>query len=255
MTQFLSHLPHILWPAAPSPAGAQLLALLFQLQDSQWWPANKLEAGQFRQLHGLLAHAWETIPFYRDRLTAAGFHPDHPLKRKQWQRLPILTRSEVQAAGEALFCPRPPDTHLPLHRISTSGSTGKPITVQGTAVTQQFRSAFGLRDHLWQQRDFGAKLAAIRGIHDPAKQGGHQRHPSWALPVAFVFASGPASLLEITAPIATQADWLLREAPAYLLTYPTNALALAEHFLGHGLSLPSLRQVQTIGESLPDNLR
>lgn len=142
----LSDLPHILWPAVPNPAGAQLLALLFQLQDSQWWPTEKLEAEQFRQLHGLLAHARETIPFYRDRLKAAGFSPDRPLQREQWQRLPILTRSEVQASGEALFCPRPPDAHLPVHRIRTSGSTGKPITVQGTAVTKLFWSAFTLRD-------------------------------------------------------------------------------------------------------------
>jgi phenylacetate-CoA ligase len=59
----------------------------------------------------------------------------------------------------------------------------------------------------------------------------------------------------ITIDVAAQADWLVREDPAYLLTYPSNVLALAEHFERHGLSLPRLRQLRTISEMLLPEVR
>ena len=53
----------ISWPALPTQRGATLLSLLFQFDDTQWWPAERLVEHQLKQMKMLLEHAWETVPF------------------------------------------------------------------------------------------------------------------------------------------------------------------------------------------------
>ena len=60
----------ICWPALPEPRVAALLALQHQFDQSQWWAPETLLDAQLRQLELVLAHAAETVPFYRGRLEA-----------------------------------------------------------------------------------------------------------------------------------------------------------------------------------------
>ena len=62
-----SALPGIAWPAVPDQAGTITLALLHQLEHSQWLPADRLRELQAGQLDLLLRHARATVPFYRER--------------------------------------------------------------------------------------------------------------------------------------------------------------------------------------------
>ena len=57
----------LVWPGLPQGRGLAILALLQQLEQSQWWPEETIRARQFRQLQPLLRHAATTIPFYRRR--------------------------------------------------------------------------------------------------------------------------------------------------------------------------------------------
>ncbi len=59
--------PGIVWPAISDQSGNILLTLLFQLEQSQWWPPERLCAAQFGQAARLLRHAFETVPFYSER--------------------------------------------------------------------------------------------------------------------------------------------------------------------------------------------
>ncbi len=62
---FESALPDIAWPAAVSGRGMATLSLLFQLERTQWWPADRLREAQQAQLKRLLDHAERHVPFYR----------------------------------------------------------------------------------------------------------------------------------------------------------------------------------------------
>lgn len=62
-----------------------------------------------------------------------------------------------------------------------------PVRFLQTAVTQLFWNALTLREHLWQERDFSGKLAAIR---IKVKEG---RWFDWGLPAAALFRSGPGA--------------------------------------------------------------
>ena len=61
-----SAMPGIAWPAIPSYGRSATLALLQQLEHSQWLAEQQLKADQLRQLAPLLRHAWETVPYYRE---------------------------------------------------------------------------------------------------------------------------------------------------------------------------------------------
>ncbi len=246
----------LVWPALPRPEATKALALLYQLEQSQWWPPEVLRERQFWQLQGLLRHAQRTVPFYRERLGAAGIDPTRPLSAETWARIPILTRGELQTSLAALTSRRPPKAHGRTREITTSGSTGKPVKVLGTEVTSLFWRVTTLRNHLWHRRDLSGKLAAIRNVKD-GRAGyprGLRRH-NWGSATAGIFRTGPAALLNITTPVDRQVEWLQRQEADYLITFPTNLEALARFCLERDIDLPRLREAQTLGESMAPRVR
>ncbi len=246
----------ILWPALPRPGEARRLALLYQLEASQWWPPEVLRAQQFRQLTALLNHAARTVPYYAERLRQAGIEPGAPLTEAAWARIPLLTRDDIQDAGEALYTKALPAGHGRSRKLVTSGSTGKPVTVLKTAMESLYWHCFTLRDHIWHGRDLTKKLAAIRSVDpDAAKYPKGLRRRSWGSATAKIFANGPAVMLNVETSIENQALWLKRENPEYLLTLPTNLLHLAEYCLREAIELPNLRDVGTLGGVLQPEVR
>ena len=74
------------------------LSLLFQLERTQWWPADRLRDAQQAQLKRLLSHAARHVPFYRRRLGKLA-DADGEAFWQDWRELPLLTRQDVQQAG------------------------------------------------------------------------------------------------------------------------------------------------------------
>lgn len=242
-----SDIQGVRWPAFPSEEGSLLLALLDQFEESQWWAPDRLRERQDRQIEALLAHAAATVPFYRDRIDAG-----EPLTEARWRAIPFLTRRDLQDHADALLSERPPASHGILSRGGTSGSTGAPIQVTTTSLTSRMSRVGSLRSLLWHGRDPAGRAAGITAIapgRDPYPAGTVLK--DWGDPYVHVFPTGPAFSLDIMSKIHEQAEWLGRIEPDYLLTLPTNLLALART----GVALPRLRQVMTIGEVLEPEVR
>ncbi len=228
-----------------------MLAILYQLEQSQWWTAERILDRQFRQLGLLLAHAHRTVPFYRDRLAEIGLAPNGPVSPDGWSRIPLLRRSEIQAAGDDLLSNQLPPSHGGTNEIFTSGSTGKPIRAVRSQLWGLFWSAFTVRDHLWHRRDMSGKLAAIR-------ESGKGKAPypdgtvaaNWGYSSKMIFDTGPSVSLNITCTVEQQVEWLQRQDPDYLLTHPSIAQRLADYCLENGIRLPKLRELETISEIL-----
>ncbi|MGE5203023.1 MAG: hypothetical protein ACM3O6_13260, partial [Acidobacteriota bacterium] len=90
------------WPSLPSIEAMNLLGLQYIFSRTQWWKPERLSEHQFRQLDLLLAHAVETVPYYRER--AAAFGGDgrkRPLTLERWRSFPLLTREIVQQQGRS----------------------------------------------------------------------------------------------------------------------------------------------------------
>lgn len=246
-----SRIEGITWPPLVGANTAPLLALLYQLEETQWLAPEEISAHQHRQLVKLARHAQKFSPHFHGKLQAAGLQPDDLATPQGLRKLPILSRRDLQSAGQGLFCKQLPKAHMPMSETRSSGSTGEPVVVQRTAINQLFWLATVLREHLWQQRDFRGTLAVIRARlpeQNPPRS-------DWGSPVNLLFASGPSHGLTITTDIVQQAEWLTKLNPDYLLTYPTNLAALLQQLAQGGMKLPRLRQVRTIGETLSDELR
>ena len=233
----------LLWPALPGPWPALLAAMLDQLEASQWWSPEELLGQQLHQAAALLAHAHRHVPFYRERLTRAGLRPGAALTPEAWARILVLTRAELQQAGTALRSEVVPGQHGRSHEISSSGSTGRP-------------DALTLREHLWHGRDFRLRLAAIRPYAaGAADYPGGAVGRIWGRATQQLFANGPSFSLNISTSAAQQAEWLQRVRPDYLLTYPSALRDLLLHCRAAGITIPRLREVRTLSETLPPETR
>lgn len=251
---FASALPDIVFPAAVSGRGMASLSFLFQLEQSQWSPPQRLRQGQEAQLRRLLAHADAHVPFWRGRLGGLIDAPDSETFWTRWQAQPLLGRRQIQEAGDRLVSTAMPEGHGDLTEIFTSGSTGKPIRAVRSQMWEVLWSAFTLREHLWHRRDLGGKLAAIRtSTKGKASWPAGEQLEHWGFSTGDIFATGPCVSLNITTPIEQQLEWLEREAPDYLLTHPTmldRLLRARDDFRP-----ARLKQVLTISEILAPGLR
>lgn len=236
------------WPALPDNVGASLLALHYQLGQSEWWPASRLAEASHRQLGALLRHARDTVPAYAKRLAGLPLD-DGVLPATAWHSLPLLRRAQAQALGEALHSHAVPPDHGQVIEYHTSGSTGRPLRGVETELSHFFFGALNLREHLWQRRDFSGSFAAIRTNVSQAHL------PGWGSAIEAVFQTGPALTLPIHTALDAQLDWLLEHDPHYLLTHPSNLRGLLLLARDRGVKPARLRGLGSFGEQLPDDLR
>lgn len=242
----VSALPGAVWPAVPTTEGARMLALQYQFAQSERLTPDALRAAQFAQLSVLLRHAQTTVPFYRDRLAGA---VGAPLDVDSFRSIPLLRRSDIQENHRALTSSSVPADHGRTQEGQTSGSTGQPIRFLTSELTEAFWHAFTLREHLWQRREFSAKLAAIRGRVQPGAA------PGWGPSTDSAFRTGPMIMTNTELSMEGQAQWLLREDPDYLISIASNVQELARYCGGQGLRPQRLREVRTYGEALHPDAR
>jgi phenylacetate-CoA ligase len=219
-----------------------LLALMYQLEHSQWWPARALERAQQLQLERLLAHARARSSYYAARLRAAELH-----------ELPLLSRRELLTHAAELECGALSPEHGSSAVVQTSGSTGELVQVKRTAACREFLLALGLRSHLWHESDFRRTLVAIRADSPLMLDDARARKLRWGPPLAQLFDTGPGYAIPISTDVGEQLQLLQRLRPGYLLTYPTYLQALLEQ--ATSTRLPDLVAVRSMGETLTPALR
>lgn len=241
----------MLWPAVPGRLGADLLAQLHQLEQTQYFPPELLRARQLRQFSLLARHAARTCPHYR----ASGLEGDGSWTWERFSALPLLTRRELLTRGQHVHSQEPPPSHGQWQEIQTSGSTGEVVAVRRTGVNQLLWLALSMRDHLWHQRDFRKTLAVIRAHVTALDDEAAARAQGWGPPASLLHETGPCFTQPLSTDVEFLAGWLAQKDPAYLLTYPTNLSALLDRFERGAARPRALLEVRTIGETLAPELR
>ena len=251
-----SRVAGIWWPALLDGHGSAVLALQFQLEQSQWWTASELRVHQLEQLALVVSHAQKTVPFYQ-RLYA-GLEARPTLSEEALAKLPIAGREQVLAAQSELLSRAYPDNHGPAREVLTSASTGQALRVRRPGVADALWLALTLRDHFWHRRDLNAHLASIRFVENADKAGAvlpnGMSRSGWGAATTPFYPDAPCSLLSIATPIDDQLDWLLRVKPDYLLTYPSNLRALLQRIAARGVRPEGICQVRTMSEALAADL-
>lgn len=252
---FKTGAPEIVWPSMPSQDAATLLAQLFQLEHSQWLGGQALLERQLLQLGQLAAHAHSHSTYYRQLFDQHAIAANDPWSEEKLTRVPLLTRQTLVDQEASINCHVVPQAHGPSHTIQTSGSTGQIVKVKRTALNNLMWMALTLRDHFWQQRDFGQSAAFIRANVQAQDDDAIAKNEGWGLPVSLLFETGPSYRQPLSLSVTEQAEWLLRRNPCYLLTYPTNLNALLDEFERMGRFPSRLKEVRTVGETFSAGLK
>jgi phenylacetate-CoA ligase len=238
------------WPAVPSVRGAQLMALLYQFEQSEHWSADAVLQAQQSQMEPLLQHARRHSAFYAQRLSQFDHLP--VVGSDMWRQIPPLTRTDLLTHARDIVGKGAPRSHGKTHVTRTSGSTGQTVAVRKTEITRLIWQALALREHLWLGRDASLASAIIRahGAAAPGPDGKHVK--GWGVPFDTVWKCGLTHLLDLATDVAVQATWLAKHRPSYLLTYPTNLAALLD---ADALRDLNVTQVLCVGETVTDSLR
>ena len=139
------------------------------LRVHQYDPPQAVRDRQWRTIKHLLRHAYESVPYYRCAFDEQRISPAAIRSFADFTRVPILTKSDIRAAGESLLSNR--YAVADLHRKTTSGSTGVALTVWVDDDSLQWKRACTLRSDEWSGWRFGESVARVWGNPEYLRHG------------------------------------------------------------------------------------
>jgi phenylacetate-CoA ligase len=221
------------------------------LKDSEWLRSEELARFQSHRLERLIQHARAQTVFYRDRLGVL-FDSKGDLDLSRWSEVPILERAEVATHFADMRVADLSREFGATIEVQTSGTLGTPLNVVVNQMVPLSTNAALARLVRWFGLDASKSLATIKtfpGDHS-AKYPAGKTAKGW-------LSGQPAEhfLLDVATPIDLQLEWLSRVRTSYLITYPSNAYALAEALSlekGRGLGIEA---VFGFAETVPDGAR
>jgi phenylacetate-CoA ligase len=157
------HLSPRLQDAACTAAGAARIRARYGPGQRRWrrffersgrWSDAELREYRRQRLREVLRHAYEHVPFHRQRFREAGVMPDDIRDVDDLARLPLLDKADVVRAGRGMLADDADPRGLHVH--TTSGSTGTPLTLYRSADAVHALYGFG-----W------ARLRSGLGFRDP----------------------------------------------------------------------------------------
>jgi phenylacetate-CoA ligase len=199
------------------------------LERTERLPPQQLAQYQEELLEQLVRHAHANMPFYRDRL-ACLFAADGTVDLSRWNDVPILRRSDI-AVHKSEMC----TFDLPAHfgeivETRTSGTTGPPLPIVVNGLVPGSVNATVARIARWFGMNPSRALATIRRFRSendaPVPEAAYPEGivgKRWS----YLNPDAPHFSLDLDTPVADQLEWLARRKAPYLLTYPSNAMALA----------------------------
>jgi phenylacetate-CoA ligase len=224
--------------------GAPFRKLLDHLLETQWYSPAQIEEYQSARLRQIVKHAYETVPFYRDKMTRAGVKPQHIESVADLGRLPILEKDEIRANFRSLV-----SSAFPLKKLgrgNTSGTTGSPLSVAWDKHMQLFNNVVDWRQKYWAGVRYGDRIAQILGR--PIVALSRRTPPFWQTDYIHnqlwlsAFHMSPRNLPHYV-------DKLQRFAPVALEGYPSTMYELAKFISEQNATLP-VKAVFTSSEPL-----
>ena len=98
------------------------VAVRRRMEETQWWPPERMAALQAERLRSLLTEAGQ-VPYWRDLFTRLQFDPLAVTSPHDLQALPLLDKTTIRAHTDAMKHPRARG----LSRFNTGGSSGEPL--------------------------------------------------------------------------------------------------------------------------------
>lgn len=219
------------------------------LARSEWFSRTELEDYQDERIRTIVAHAYETVPFYRRRFDERKLKPQDVRGRADLPKIPLLTRDDIRTHFDDLR-----SRHVSRRALKTghtSGTTGTPLTVGYDNDTVWMTYAVFDRHYRWaglhMGRD-GDRIAVARGnVIVPLDQKDapfwrHNRRQNQLLLSSFHLSKTN---------LPAYFDALAEFRPAVLDGYPSTLYILAKYLQSRGQKFP-LRAAVSSSETLYD---
>lgn len=123
MGLYTSLVANLVFPLHEKLKKHDTVAIRRAMEDSQWWPREKLEAHRLSRLRRLLSAAGQHVPYYRDCFGSLAFDPQSIQSLSDLEKLPFLTKTIIRAEGDRMKS----DIAQSLSRFNTGGSSGEPL--------------------------------------------------------------------------------------------------------------------------------
>ena len=212
--------------------------------DRERQPLDSIRAYQTERLRTLIVHAYDTVPYYRERMDAIGLKPDSIRSLEDLPKLPLLHRETVRDQLPRLLSRR----FSPRQRIHghTSGTTGAPLQVYWDRQTCIVNNVVDWRQKIWAGMKYGEPYAVLFGrmIVSPTRR----KPPFWRMNYLHhqlwlsTFHLSPANL-------DAYVDKLRSYRPVAIEGYPSTLFILARHLARTNQTLP-MRAALTTSETL-----
>ncbi|MGC2449521.1 MAG: hypothetical protein WA477_17870 [Candidatus Sulfotelmatobacter sp.] len=140
---------------------------LKELLDSEKLSAAEIEAYQNEKLCRLIRHAFENVPYYRERWKSLKLSAEDIRCREDLAKLPVLTKEDVRQNLERLVSEKVSKHELVFRH--TSGTTGKALHFYTTtsaiafqwAVWWRHRLRFGVAPGAWHANFTGKRVVPL----------------------------------------------------------------------------------------------
>jgi phenylacetate-CoA ligase len=200
-----------------------------KLRRTQYDAPEAIADRQWLALQRLLTHAYETVPFYRQRLDQTGIHPTDIGDFNAFTKLPALTKADLRDHGSEML-----SRHFlseSLLRKKTSGSTGVSVAVMVDEASTQWKRACTLRSDEWSGWRRGEPVAMIWGNPDYLSRGWRGRLRNALLDRARYLDT----LKMDEAAMATFARSLVRRPVSLIFGHAHSVYLFAQFVLARGL--------------------
>jgi phenylacetate-CoA ligase len=219
------------------------------LARTEWMSPADLAGYQDERLRAIVVHAYETVPFYRERFDAIRLKPADVRGQADLPKIPLLTREDVRHNFARLSSTAPADGSM--RTGHTSGTTGTPLTVGYDRATVWMTYAVFDRHYRWaglRMSQDGDRIAVARGnVIVPLEQ----RSPPFWRTNRRLNQLLLSSFHMSKANLPAYFDALRGFAPAVLDGYPSTLFLLAKYLQSRGEFFP-LKAAVTSSETLYD---
>lgn len=225
-TQFVSR---ILFPLHERYKSHTSVATRCSMEETQWWPAERLQAMQLERLRSLLCEVSINVPYYSELFARLRFDPAELKSVEDLRALPLLDKATIGAHTEAMKNLKA----SALARSNTGGSSGEPLVFFIGKERMSHDVAAKWRATRWWGVDYGDRELVVWG--SPIELGAQDRVKrlrDWLLRTELLpaFAMNERRLDEMVATIR-------RRRPRMLFGYPSALSHIARHAESRGVRL------------------
>jgi len=221
---------HVLYPLWAAQSGSTRLRYLAELEKSQYWSREMLAERQWEQFRRMLAHAFETCPYYRAKFRAAGITPADLRSREDIDLVPTLTKEEIQEHPDEMVSSR--YATRTLVRDMTGGSTGSPMQFYYEPERFESRVGAALRHNRWAGWNIGDRAAVLWGAPQDMIAGRlRDRIRTWIQDRRLILDASELS----EASMRNFATALLAYRPAVLQAYANTLGLFAQYIKAEGI--------------------